>query len=84
MSLKQEIMEQPEIVRHLIDNQTKSVMTIAAEIKKAKVPYVHIAARGTSDNAGRYASYFYGGGIISFVWVWLRHLCILFITSRPN
>ncbi len=60
MSLKQEIMEQPEIVRHLIDNQMNSVMAIAAEIKKAKAPYVHIAARGTSDNAGRYASYLWG------------------------
>ncbi len=60
MSLKSEIFEQPAIIRNLIDSQMNSVMAIAAEIKKAKVPYVHIAARGTSDNAGRYASYLWG------------------------
>jgi glucosamine--fructose-6-phosphate aminotransferase (isomerizing) len=60
MSLKQEIYEQPEIIRKLVDSQMNAVLSIAAEIKKAKVPYVHIAARGTSDNAGRYASYLWG------------------------
>jgi glutamine---fructose-6-phosphate transaminase (isomerizing) len=60
MSLKEEIFQQPEVVRNLIENQMDHVKKIAAEIKKAKVPYVHIAARGTSDNAGRYASYLWG------------------------
>jgi glucosamine--fructose-6-phosphate aminotransferase (isomerizing) len=60
MSLKEEIFEQPEIASNLINNNIDAVMAIAKEIKKARVPYVHIAARGTSDNAGRYASYLWG------------------------
>ena len=60
MSLREEIFQQPDVVGNLITNQFENVKKIAAEIQKAKVPYVHIAARGTSDNAGRYASYLWG------------------------
>ena len=60
MSLREEIFQQPEVVGKLIAGQMANVYKIAEEIQKAKVPYVHIAARGTSDNAGRYASYLWG------------------------
>jgi glucosamine--fructose-6-phosphate aminotransferase (isomerizing) len=60
MSLYEEIMEQPEIIEGLLKNQWETIKEISREIKKANVPYVHIAARGTSDNAGRYASYLWG------------------------
>lgn len=40
--------------------QQKNVGKIAAEINKRKIEYVFLAARGTSDNAGRYANYLLG------------------------
>ena len=33
---------------------------LAAEIRQRQIDYVVIAARGTSDNAGRYAQYLLG------------------------
>lgn len=60
MSLYSEIMEQPERVNSLLDVQRAVVERIAAEIKKYDIRYVFLAARGTSDNAGRYANYLFG------------------------
>jgi len=60
MSLYSEIMEQPERVSALLDVQRAAVEGIAAEIKKRDIRYVFLAARGTSDNAGRYANYLFG------------------------
>jgi glucosamine--fructose-6-phosphate aminotransferase (isomerizing) len=60
MTLYSEIMEQPEKVSALLDVQRSSVEHIAAEIKKRDIRYVFLAARGTSDNAGRYANYLMG------------------------
>ena len=36
------------------------MQALAAEIKRRDIQYVVIAARGTSDNAGRYAQYLLG------------------------
>jgi glucosamine--fructose-6-phosphate aminotransferase (isomerizing) len=44
----------------LLAAQQKNVGKIAAEINKRKIEYVFLAARGTSDNAGRYANYLLG------------------------
>ena len=60
MSLFYEISEQPERIRSLISSQRKNVEKIAAEIQKRDIRYVFLAARGTSDNAGRYANYLLG------------------------
>lgn len=60
MTLYSEIMEQPERVRALLGENKKSVERIAGEIIKRDVSYVFLAARGTSDNAGRYANYLLG------------------------
>ncbi len=60
MSLFSEITEQPERNRSLLSLQRKAVEKIAAEIKKRDIEYVFLAARGTSDNAGRYANYLLG------------------------
>lgn len=60
MSLFSEISEQPERIRSLISSQRKNVEKIAAEIQKRDIRYVFLAARGTSDNAGRYANYLLG------------------------
>jgi glucosamine--fructose-6-phosphate aminotransferase (isomerizing) len=60
MSLHSEIFEQPERLGQLLTSQRKNVEEIAAAIKRRKVQYVFLAARGTSDNAGRYANYLLG------------------------
>ncbi len=60
MSLYSEITEQPERIKSLLSSQKKTVEQIAAAIQKRDVQYVFLAARGTSDNAGRYANYLLG------------------------
>ena len=60
MTLFSEIAEQPERIKSLLASQRKNVEQIAAAIKKRNIEYVFLAARGTSDNAGRYANYLLG------------------------
>jgi len=60
MSLHAEILEQPERLRNLLHHQRDTAEKIAAEIRAREVKYVFLAARGTSDNAGRYANYLWG------------------------
>jgi len=60
MSLHSEILEQPERMDKLLAAQRKNVERIAQAIKGRDVQYVFLAARGTSDNAGRYANYLWG------------------------
>jgi len=60
MSLHDEICEQPERLNNLLRSQRDTAEKIAAEIRSRQVKYVFLAARGTSDNAGRYANYLWG------------------------
>jgi len=60
MSLHSEISEQPERIQSLLINQRQTVEQIADALRKRDVSYVFLAARGTSDNAGRYANYLWG------------------------
>jgi glucosamine--fructose-6-phosphate aminotransferase (isomerizing) len=60
MSLYSEIIEQPERIQSLFETQKKNAEQIASAIHKSNVQYVFLAARGTSDNAGRYANYLLG------------------------
>jgi glucosamine--fructose-6-phosphate aminotransferase (isomerizing) len=60
MSLHSEILEQPACLEHLLSSQRKTVEEIAAAIQSQDVQFVFLAARGTSDNAGRYANYLWG------------------------
>lgn len=60
MSMKSEIFEQASILGKLVTNQWSTAEKIAAEIRRAAPDFVFLAARGTSDNAGRYASYLWG------------------------
>lgn len=60
MSLFDEIHEQPEVLRRLYTTQMEKVAGLAREIKTWEPNYVFMAARGTSDNAGRYANYLLG------------------------
>jgi glucosamine--fructose-6-phosphate aminotransferase (isomerizing) len=60
MSLHEEIMEQPQLLANLLDNQRSAVTQVAETIRAYAPKYVFLAARGTSDNAGRYANYLWG------------------------
>jgi glutamine---fructose-6-phosphate transaminase (isomerizing) len=60
MSLHQEILEQPAVIRALLTSQREHIEEIAKVIRDHHVQYVFLAARGTSDNAGRYANYLWG------------------------
>jgi glucosamine--fructose-6-phosphate aminotransferase (isomerizing) len=60
MTLLSEIHEQPDRLAGLLKGQKKRIEEIAAWIQAGRVDYVFIAARGTSDNAGRYANYLWG------------------------
>ncbi len=60
MTLLSEITEQPERIAALLAAQKKTVASIAASIQRRDIQYVFLAARGTSDNAGRYANYLLG------------------------
>ncbi|PKN85488.1 MAG: glucosamine--fructose-6-phosphate aminotransferase, partial [Chloroflexi bacterium HGW-Chloroflexi-7] len=61
MTLHSEILEQPARLSALLKDQRKTVEQAADEIRKRNVEFVFLAARGTSDNAGRYANYLLGG-----------------------
>lgn len=60
MLLEQEIHSQPDVLATLLASQMENVQQIAQAIKGFNPAYVTIAARGTSDNAARYAQYLLG------------------------
>lgn len=60
MTLYSEILEQPQRLERLLLEQRANVERIAGEIRDRKVDLAFLAARGTSDNAGRYANYLLG------------------------
>jgi glutamine---fructose-6-phosphate transaminase (isomerizing) len=55
-----EIQEQPEVLESLLGQEQGAVDALAAEIRRRGITHVIIAARGTSDNAARYAQYLLG------------------------
>lgn len=57
--LEQEIWEQPESLRRLLEVESGNVAGLAGSLRN-KFHYVIIAARGSSDNAARYAQYLFG------------------------
>lgn len=60
MTLHSEIFEQPKRLASLFEKQKQTVLEIAKAIQARDVQYAFLAARGTSDNAGRYANYLWG------------------------
>lgn len=57
--LFQEINEQPDAITELIQGESRNISNIA-NLVRGRFEYVIIAARGTSDNAARYAQYLMG------------------------
>jgi glucosamine--fructose-6-phosphate aminotransferase (isomerizing) len=60
MSSHSEILEQPACLEKLLTEQRDQVQEIARRIRQRDIPFVFLAARGTSDNAGRFANYLWG------------------------
>lgn len=58
--LYQEIHQQPEVINQLITQPQDSIKKLAEKIRSNGIKHLFIAARGTSDNAGRYAQYLLG------------------------
>ena len=58
--LFQEIHEQPTVLANLLQAERETIGRLAAAIQARNIRHVLIAARGTSDNAGRYAQYLLG------------------------
>lgn len=57
--LRSEIDEQPDVIASLLREESSNIKLICKEIS-GRFKYVVIAARGTSDNAARYAQYLFG------------------------
>ena len=55
-----EIREQPEVLGRLLRDGRAQAEAVAARIRERAARYVVIAARGSSDNAARYAQYLFG------------------------
>lgn len=60
MYLEQEIIEQPMVLERLINQEKLTAQRIASAIREFNPVFILIAARGTSDNAARYAQYLFG------------------------
>ena len=58
--LYREITEQPEVLTRLLANELQVVDELVDRIRAREISYVVIAARGSSDNAARYAKYLFG------------------------
>ncbi len=58
--LYQEIHQQSAVIDHFLSRSMPDVAQLAGEMQKRTITHVTIAARGTSDNAGRYAKYALG------------------------
>ncbi len=58
--IEKEIAEQPEVLARLLKESLEDAHKIAKAIREFNPTFVSIAARGTSDNAGRYAEYLLG------------------------
>jgi glucosamine--fructose-6-phosphate aminotransferase (isomerizing) len=60
VSLRDEILEQPDAVRRQLSSSAAALEGVAARLREAPVDSVVIAARGTSDHAAIYAQYLLG------------------------
>jgi len=60
MTLHSEIIEQADVIERLLVEQKEMIEKIAKAIREHSPKFVFLAARGTSDNAGRYANYLWG------------------------
>ena len=57
MTMRSEIREQPEVFRQALELNSQPLQAIATQLSDYEFDFAMIAARGTSDNAARYAKY---------------------------
>jgi glucosamine--fructose-6-phosphate aminotransferase (isomerizing) len=55
-----EIREQPDVVARLLDREAPTLRALAGQLRRRRPRYAVIAARGSSDNAARYAQHVLG------------------------
>lgn len=79
--LYQEIHEQPAVLATVLEQEQETIGRLAAEIRRRDITHVVIAARGTSDNAGRYAQYLLGA--VNGLTVTLSAPSLFSIYERP-
>jgi glucosamine--fructose-6-phosphate aminotransferase (isomerizing) len=60
MGLRDEIFEQPQVLRALLKNEWDHIRAIAERLQQYDLQTIFLTARGTSDNAGLYAKYVFG------------------------
>jgi glutamine---fructose-6-phosphate transaminase (isomerizing) len=60
MGMRDEILEQPAVARHLLDRAREPIAAIADAVRSRRPAFAVIAARGTSDHAAIYAQYALG------------------------
>jgi len=60
MSLRSEILEQPDALARLLATKMEDAARVAEAVRGRSVSCVFLAARGSSDNAGLYAKYLWG------------------------
>jgi glucosamine--fructose-6-phosphate aminotransferase (isomerizing) len=58
--IREEIAQQPEVVARLLDRERAALRGLAAELRRRRPRYAVVAARGSSDNAARYAQHVLG------------------------
>ncbi len=81
--LDQEIHQQPAALQRLLEQGAPAVKTAAARIRSFDPQWVVVAARGTSDNAARYAKYLFGAHNRLGVGLAAASLCTLY-DAPPN
>ncbi len=58
--LEREIAEQPAVLRRMLEENREVIAQIATRIKEVNPRFAVVVARGSSDNAARYAQYILG------------------------
>ena len=80
-NLYREIHEQPEVIQGFLDKESISIKELSIAIQKQEISHIIIAARGTSDNAARYAQYVLGA--MNGITVALATPSLFSIYNRP-
>jgi glucosamine--fructose-6-phosphate aminotransferase (isomerizing) len=57
---REEIAQQPEVVARLLERERPALRALAGELRRRRPRYAVVAARGSSDNAARYAQHVLG------------------------
>jgi glucosamine--fructose-6-phosphate aminotransferase (isomerizing) len=57
---RDEIAQQPEVVARLLEREAHALRGLAGELRRRRPRYAVLAARGSSDNAARYAQHVLG------------------------